>query len=58
MDVERKWFCSCRGKRVELPFIEIAEEEPVEPICNLCGATPSSDPKKTISYLDKEDWES
>ena len=58
MDVNRKWFCSCSGKPVELPFVEIAEEEPVEPACSLCGATPSSDPKKTIKFQDFEEWES
>lgn len=58
MDVTRKWFCRCSGKPVELPFVEVAEEEPVEPACSLCGATPSSDPRKTITFIDKEDWDS
>lgn len=58
MNVDRKWFCRCSGKPVELPFVELTEEEPVEPACGLCGATPSSDPKKTVFYRDKEEWDS
>ena len=58
MNVDRKWFCCCCGESVELPFVELEEEEPVEPICDLCGATPSSDPRKTISYRDNQEWTS
>ena len=58
MDRARKWFCSCSGELVELPFVEVEEEEPQEPACGLCGATPSSDPKQTISYRDEEEWDS
>ncbi|MDH3961621.1 MAG: hypothetical protein OET55_10180, partial [Desulfuromonadales bacterium] len=46
----RKWYCSCRGKPLELSTVETLEDEPVEAICQRCGASPSSDPKHTISY--------
>ena len=52
MDTIRKWYCSCRGKPLELTFEDPLEEEQGEPTCNRCGASPSSDPKKTISYRD------
>ena len=52
METNRKWFCSCRGKPVELSFENPLEEEQGEPTCTRCGASPSSDPKKTISYKD------
>ena len=57
MDLNRKWYCSCSGKPVEMTFVEVAEEEPAEPACNRCGATPSSDPRKTVTYKDREDWD-
>jgi len=55
MDVYRKWFCSCRGKPVELSYEQVLEEEGgSEPVCPRCGASPSSDPKRTISFSDEE----
>lgn len=53
MDVVRRWFCSCSGKLVELVYTEGWEEgEPGEPVCERCGATPSSDPKQTLAFRD------
>ena len=52
MDTIRKWYCSCRGEPLELIFEDPLEEEQGEPTCNRCGASPSSDPKKTISFRD------
>jgi hypothetical protein len=57
MTITRKWFCSCRGKLVELTVVDALEEEPGEPTCPRCGATPSSDPKHTLSYKDLETWD-
>ena len=57
MTVYRRWYCSCRGKPAELDIVESLEDEPVEPTCQLCGASSSSDPKHTISYRDVEAWE-
>jgi hypothetical protein len=57
MTVYRKWYCSCRGKPVELTALETAEDEPVEAACVRCGASPSSDPRHTISYRDEDNWE-
>jgi len=58
MDVSRKWYCSCTGKKIELRFEPGLDDEDIgEPTCERCGATPSSDPKKTLSYKDVEDWE-
>ena len=58
MDVNRKWFCSCSGKPLELIFEQPAEEEDIgEPACLRCGATPSSDPKHTITFKDVEEWD-
>ena len=56
MSQHRKWYCSCRGKRLELSVVEIVEDEPVEPTCQRCGASPSSDPRHTITYEDIENW--
>ena len=56
MTVYRKWFCSCRGTPRELVADPHVEEDALEPTCPLCGATPSSDPKHTISYQDQEDY--
>lgn len=60
MTVYRKWFCTCMGKPMELSEAEILEGEdlgePAEPVCRRCGATPSSDPKRTVTYRDVEDW--
>ena len=52
MEIIRKWFCSCRGKPEELTYENPLEEEQGEPTCSRCGASPSNDPKKTISYKD------
>ncbi|MBE0577059.1 MAG: hypothetical protein IH613_14335 [Desulfuromonadales bacterium] len=52
MTIYRKWYCSCRGKPLELTAVETVEDEPVEPTCERCGASPSSDPRHTISYRD------
>jgi hypothetical protein len=57
MSVYRKWFCTCTGKPLELNYEETLAEDGGEPICEHCGATPSSDPKKTVIYRDVEDWE-
>ncbi|PLX73670.1 MAG: hypothetical protein C0615_10600 [Desulfuromonas sp.] len=52
MEIIRKWYCSCRGKPAELTSEDPLEEEQGEPICSRCGASPSSDPKKTLSFKD------
>ena len=57
MTVYRKWFCTCRGKPLELNMDSPMEDEPAEPTCERCGATPSSDPKHTIIYKDAENWD-
>lgn len=58
MSIYRKWYCTCSGVPMELPLVPSAiEDEPDEPACERCGATPSSDPKKTVIYRDVEDWE-
>lgn len=58
MSVYRKWFCSCTGKLFELTLEQpLEDEEQGEPSCRHCGATPSSDPKKTITFEDREDWD-
>jgi hypothetical protein len=57
MTVYRKWYCSCRGKPAELAALETGEDEPVEPVCQRCGASPSSDPRHTNSYRDESTWE-
>ncbi len=56
MTVIRKWYCTCTGKPVELTYVETLEDEPAEPACESCGATPSSDPRHTVSFQDKEEW--
>jgi hypothetical protein len=53
MDVERKWFCNCTGKPRELVLVETAEDEAGELACSRCGASPSSDPKHTVSFRDE-----
>lgn len=55
MTIYRKWYCSCRGTPLELAPLEIGEDEPLEPACPRCGASPSSDPKHTITYRDAEE---
>ena len=58
MEVERRWFCTCTGKPVELVDSEGWEEgEPGEPVCERCGATPSSDPKRTLVFRDVAPFE-
>ena len=59
MTTYRKWYCTCSGKPVELDYETevLTEDEIGEPICRRCGATKSSDPKKTVVYRDIEDWE-
>lgn len=59
MTVYRKWYCTCSGQTVELDYTEAPqdESEEIEPVCDLCGATPSSDPKRTVTYRDVETWE-
>lgn len=52
MTITRKWYCNCRGKKKELIFVELFDDEPIEPTCNRCGASPSSDPRHTISFQD------
>ena len=55
MTVTRRWYCTCRGKPLELAYVETLEDEPAEPACQRCGATPSSDPRHTIVFRDKEE---
>lgn len=57
MTIYRKWYCTCTGQPVELGAQEFLEDEPLEPTCEKCGATPSNDPKKTIIYREVEDWD-
>ena len=58
MAIYRKWYCTCSGMPVELaPPPPVLDDEPDEVACEICGATPSSDPKKTVIYRDIEDWE-
>ncbi len=57
MTVYRKWFCNCTGSPRELDYNEVLSEDGGEPVCPRCGATPSSDPKRTITFRDQEDWE-
>jgi hypothetical protein len=57
MNTYRKWYCTCTGKPIELGVREFAEDEPLEPVCERCGASPSSDPKKTIIFREIQDWE-
>lgn len=51
----RKWYCNCKDTPRELVYDPHVEEDSLEPVCPLCGATPSSDPHHTISYSDVED---
>ena len=57
MSVTRRWFCSCQGSPRELAEVEQLEDEPAEPACPQCGATPASDPRQTITYADREEWD-
>ncbi|MDT8441664.1 MAG: hypothetical protein RQ723_08380 [Desulfuromonadales bacterium] len=57
MTIERRWFCTCSGTPVELSVVETSEDEPGEPTCQRCGASVSSDPKKTVIFKDVESWE-
>ncbi|MBN2428220.1 MAG: hypothetical protein JXK94_07790 [Deltaproteobacteria bacterium] len=52
MSTIRKWFCSCRGRPVEIDYEPTADDEYGEPTCKRCGATPSADPAKTVSFKD------
>lgn len=43
---------------MELNYERVLEDETLgEPFCDRCGATPSSDPKHTITFRDEEDYE-
>ena len=55
MTLQRQWFCNCQGKIRELVADPYVEEDSLEPACPICGATPSSDPKHTISYRDRDE---
>jgi len=55
MTIHRQWYCDCSGEQRELPTLELGEDEPGEATCEFCGATPSSDPRHTVSYRDLED---
>lgn len=57
MGIYRKWYCTCSGKPREMVAAENVEDEPIEMICEQCGATPSSDPHHTVIHRDIEDWE-
>lgn len=57
MTIERKWYCTCSGAPVELGMVETGEDEPGEPACQRCGASVSSDPKKTVIFKDVESWD-
>jgi len=52
IDVERRYFCNCSGKPIELVPVEADEEGRLDLICERCGASPSSDPRHTIFYRD------
>jgi len=54
MIIERTWFCNCSGQPRELVMVESGEDGAGEPTCPRCGASPSSDPKRTVSYQDEE----
>ncbi len=56
MTVYRQWFCDCNGTLHELEPDAHLEEDAAEPACPRCGATPSSDPKHTIRYVDRENY--
>lgn len=57
MDVYRIWYCACSGKPHEVSYEETQDEEvPGEPVCRRCGASPSSDPRRTLSYRDVEEF--
>jgi len=55
MPTLRQWFCSCTGKKRELVMDPHVEEDSLEPTCPRCGATPSSDPRRTISYRELDE---
>ena len=54
MSIFRKWFCRCTGKPVELNYENVLDDDGGEPYCEACGATPSSDPRRTVTYRDVE----
>jgi hypothetical protein len=55
----RKWSCIYIGKPLELEYqsTPVDEDEEEEPTCRRCGATPSSDLRKTVSYRGIENWD-
>lgn len=58
MTIYRTWYCTCSGTPVEIaPYPPVIEDEPDEPTCDRCGASPSSDPRRTVIYRDVESWE-
>ncbi|MDY6849143.1 MAG: hypothetical protein AB7F20_10540 [Geoalkalibacter sp.] len=58
MSVFRRWYCRCSGEPRELNYERVLEDETLgEPFCDRCGATPSSDPRHTITFKDEEDYE-
>ncbi len=54
MIVERTWYCSCSGTNRELVYQADREDEGGEPTCPRCGASPSADPRHTVSFRDTE----
>jgi hypothetical protein len=56
MSVYRMWYCNGTGRPKEIIYDD-QPEEAAEPVCAKCGASPSSDPKHTISYRDQEEWD-
>ncbi len=56
MSTYRIWYCSCNGTPMELDYEKTLETDG-EPYCDCCGATPSSDPRQTLSVEEKEDWD-
>jgi hypothetical protein len=57
MTVYRQWFCNCHGLPQQLDSEVLYDHEAIEPACKYCGATPSSDPKKMLSFRDQEEWD-
>lgn len=57
MSIYRKWYCTCTGIPMEIGHQDEVEDEPGEPVCDKCGASPSVDPKQTITHRHVEDWE-
>ncbi len=59
MGIERKWYCNCSGTPLELEYEAppVSDDETSEPVCRRCGASPSSDPRQTLTYQDVDDQE-